>query len=253
MTTTKEGCASSTRTHYRPEPPFLFADASHWQGESPNWKLIAEHCTGLILKATQGLHYAPSWFTRHWQAVRDIGGDRYGSTWLRGAYHYLDFFASGARQADVFLDHVERAGGWGHGDIMPIVDVEHGRGNVDADGRMVIARVEAFVTRVKARTGRGVILYGRGALRDLNIRSTMGCAGAWNPSQTLEMEMHGLEAYGLERVMLWQYTNGTSGSSEAHGCPLRLPGWKGGLDLSVYVQGKERPTLERLRERLLGL
>ncbi|HEX7096680.1 MAG TPA: glycoside hydrolase family 25 protein [Acidimicrobiales bacterium] len=250
MTTTQDGCASSTRS-YRPEPPFLFADASHWQGESPDWKLIAEHCTGIILKATQGLHYAPSWFVRHWQAVRDVGGDRYGSTWLRGAYHYLDFFASGAHQADVFLDHVDKAGGWGHGDIMPIVDVERGGGNRDADGQMVIARVEAFVGRVKARTGRNVILYGRGAMRDLAIRSMMGCVGVWNPSYTRTMRTEGLPCE-VDDVLLWQYTDGSAGDASVHGCPLRLPGWKGGLDLSVAVDGARKPELERVCERLLG-
>jgi GH25 family lysozyme M1 (1,4-beta-N-acetylmuramidase) len=259
MTATKDGCASSTRAHYRPEPPFLFADASHWQGESPDWKLIAEHCTGIILKATQGIHYAPSWFVRHWQAVRDVGGDRYGSTWLRGAYHYLDFFASGARQADVFLDHVDRAGrddgtwrngGWDHGDIRPIVDVERGGGNRDAEADRVIECVSAFASRVHERTGRRPILYGRGAMRELAIRSMMGCVGLWNPSYTREMVTRGLPC-PVDDVLLWQYTDGTHGDASVHGCPLRLPGWQGGLDLSVYVQGGECPELERLRERLL--
>lgn len=260
MTATSDACASSTRTHYRPEPPFLFADASHWQGESPDWGLIAEHCTGIILKATQGLHYAPSWFVRHWQAVRDVGGDRYGSTWLRGAYHFLDLHASGARQADVYLDHVERAGhddgtwrngGWDHGDIRPVVDVELGGGNRDVLADLAIERVSAFAARVLERTGKRPILYGRGAMRDLDIRSMMGCVGSWNPSYTRTMRTEGLPC-PVEDVVLWQFTNSIAGDASVHHLPLALPGWKGGLDLSVYVQGSERPTLERLKERLVA-
>lgn len=234
------------------EPPFLIADASSWQGEDPPWHIIAEHCVGLILKATQGLHYSPEWFVRHWNKARDVAADRYGSTWLRGAYHYLDFNVPGARQADVYSAHVEKAGGWDTGDICPIVDVERGGANHEALADRVVDCVSAFTRRVKEVLSRDVILYGRGAMRDLAIRSRMGCAAVWNPGYTTTMPMSGLApTWSVEDVALWQYTDGTSGDARTHHLPLRLPGWTGGLDLSVFVDGSNKPTLERLRERLL--
>ena len=248
MTATSDGCASSTRGD-EPQPPFLIADASHWQGAHPAWNLIEPHTVGIILKATQGLHYAPSWFLRHWEPVRAIGAER--SVWLRGAYHYLDFFASGRKQADVYLGHVERAGGWAAGDIRPVLDVERGGGHRDASAQQVIECVEACADRIHERTGRRPILYGRGAMRDLAIRSMMGCVGVWNPSYTRTMVTNGLPC-PIDDVVLWQYTDGSSGDASVHKLPLRLPGWVGGLDLSVYVDGARKPTIEGLVRRLVG-
>lgn len=232
-----------------PQPPFLIADASSWQGEDPPWRIIEQNCVGLILKATQGMHYAPDWFVRHWQRVRDIGGERYGQTWLRGAYHYLDFYTSGTRQADRFLAHVAKAGGWDHGDIMPIVDVERGGANQDAHAQQVVDCVQEFAAQVKHEIGRNVILYGRGAMRDLAIRSKMGCVAVWNPGELEEMPLNGLTpTWKLDEIVMWQYSDGKACKAKL---PPRLPGWTGGLDLSVYVDGANKPTLESLRARLL--
>lgn len=234
------------------QPPFLIADASSWQGEDPPWKIIEQHCVGLILKATQGVHYAPDWFVRHWRRVRDVGGARYGKTWFRGAYHFLDFTKSGKQQAEVYLAHVQKAGGWDHGDMMPIVDVERGGHNADATAKQVVDCTEEFVSQVWYELGLETILYGRGAMRDLAIRSRMGCKAVWNPGYTATMPTSGLlPTWSVDDVALWQYTDGTSGDASVHKLPLRLPGWTGGLDLSVYVDGAKKPTIERLRERLL--
>lgn len=237
------------------ESPFLIADASHWTGEDPPWEVLAAHplMAGVIIKATQGLSYAPTWFTRHWPRVRDVARLRYGDTWFRGCYHYLDCTVDGEAQADYFLDHVERAGGWGNGDIMPIVDVERGGPNGNVDAQQVIAVTEAFARRVRARTGRGVILYGRGIMRDLGITSRMGCDWVWNPSYTREMVTNGLApAWSVDDVVLWQYAGDGAGDSSAHGLPLTIDGFPKDMDMSVFVDGGRRPNLGSLRRRLLG-
>jgi len=234
--------------------PFLVADVSRHQGDRVAFDVIAAHpdMVGVIVKISEGLHYAPrEWIAHNWPAARAAGGVRYGDTWFRGAYHYLRINVDGAKQADFFLDAIERAGGWGHGDMMPFVDAEASN-NEDATREDVIECVSAFARRIKERTGRGTIYYGRGFMRDLGIASRMGCVAIWNAGYTATMPMTGLApAFDRDDVVLWQYTDGTNGST-AHGLPLKLPGWSGGLDLNVYVDGNRKPLIGRLRSRLLG-
>lgn len=233
----------------------LVADASHWQGENPPWSVLAAHpeMCGVILKATEGLNYAPDWFVAHWSRVRDVARLRYGDTWFRGAYHYLDVRADGAAQADFYLAHVKRAGGFGAGDMRPIVDVELGGRNAGATAPQVLAATYAFTRRMKEH-GYDVILYGRGAMRDLGIADRMGCVAVWNPSYTRTMIMNGLTpAWSVDDVVLWQYTDGTAGDPP-NGLPMRIPGWPEGLglDLSVYVDGARRTNVGSFRRRVLG-
>lgn len=237
------------------ESPFLILDASHWTGEDPPWQVLAAHpqIVGVIIKATQATNYAPAWFVKHWPRVRDVARARYGDTWFRGCYHFLDFRVDGTKQADFFLDHVERAGGWGDGDIHPIVDVELGGPNGSATAAQVIECTTAFARRVKERSGRKVILYGRGAMRDLGIRDRMGCDAVWNPAYTREMVTNGLTpAWSLDDVVLWQYAGDGAGDASKHGLPLTIPGFPTNMDMSVFVDGARKPTLARLRQRLVS-
>lgn len=234
--------------------PFLVADASAHQGDNPNWRALADHpdMVGIILKISEGVHYAPSsWLAKHWPAVRAVGGARYGETWFRGAYHYLRINVDGAKQADFFLDAIERAGGWASGDMMPFVDAEASN-NDGATRESVIACVSAFARRIRERTGRGTIFYGRGFMRDLGIVSRMGCVAVWNAGYTgSTMPMTGLApAFDRDDVVLWQYTDGNSPAPP--GLPKSIAGFAGGLDLNVYVDGNRKPLIGRLRSRLLG-
>ena len=93
------------------------------------------------------------------------------------------------------------------------------------------------------------VVYATGAMRDLGIRSKMGCVGVWNPGYTAEMPMAGLEAWTLDDVVMWQYAGDGSGDASRHMLPLKSPI---GGDCSVYVQGKERPEWGALKRRLCG-
>ena len=237
-------------------PPFLFLDTS---GGRPNWNvaLSTPHLAGVILKASEGTSYAPSWFAQNWQAMGVAAGTRLGSSWLRGAYHFLRFPGDGAAQADFYLTAVERAGGFVRGDIWPIVDVERGGGNASASAQQTIDTTAAFADRVKRRRGGKVILYGRGAMRDLGIATKMGCDYVWNPGYTATMPMNGLSAWSPSDIVLWQYS-GTDGKgnvsgSTQHGLPLTIPNFGTGVDMSVYLEGGEVGTsLAAMRRRLTG-
>lgn len=242
--------------------PLLIADASAHQGDAPPWAALAAYpdMCGVIVKISEGLTYAPrAWLARNWPAVRLAGGTRYGSSWFRGAYHYLRIDQDGAAQADFFLDAIEKAGGWGSGDMMPFVDAEASQ-NSGATKERIIACVSAFANRIKARTGRGTIYYGRGFMRDYDIKSRMGCVAVWNAGYTGgTMPMTGLSpAFSREDVVLWQYTDGSDKNPPPPGLPHRIPGFNKpngtpiGLDLNVYVDGSRKPMISRMRLRLLG-
>lgn len=238
-----------------PGPPYLFVDLYPLDlGKSPPWEVLAgtPGYVGAILKAMDGTRYADGgWFNANWPALREAGGDRYGATWFRGAYLFLEFGQDGAAQADAYLDAVDAAGGWDSGDILPAVDVEQGgerHPNRKAGKDQVIACVTACAERLRERTGRRVMLYGRGAMRDLGIDSKMGCDVVWNPAYTSTMVRHGLEAWELDDIVLWQYCG--DGTAAFDKLPHEVPNF-GKVDISVYIDGARKPTLESLRARLV--
>ncbi len=61
-------------------------------GGNPNWSAVldARNFVGAILKATEGTYFNTRWFNKNWPIVKDVSGERYGSTWLRGTYHFFE-------------------------------------------------------------------------------------------------------------------------------------------------------------------
>jgi GH25 family lysozyme M1 (1,4-beta-N-acetylmuramidase) len=121
--------------------------------------------------------------------------------------------------------------------------------NRSATRQQVIDCVTACANRIREQTNRRVILYGRGAMGELNINNRMGCDLVWNPSYTTTMHLHGIEAWDLEDVVLWQYCG--DGTATVANLPHSVPGF-GACDISVFVKGAQRPTLQLLRDNLLS-
>lgn len=153
------------------------ADARAWLGLVAHRRYV-----GVILKATEAWGSTArwsvdgvAWFKARWPQLVTAAGARYGDSFFRGAYHFLIFYSARAvDQAHFYLRTVDAAGGWGDGDLIPIVDVERGseRGpNYHAAAATVIETVQAFVARVRAVTGQRVLMYGRGAMRDWHLRA----------------------------------------------------------------------------------
>ena len=237
------------------EPPFLVADQYPLDsGPHPPWTTLvdAPGFVGAILKAWEGLQYNDGgWFTNNWPAVRDAGGDRYGDSWFRGAYLFLKFAADGAAQADAYLRVVDKAGGWDQGDIIPVVDVELGsetNSNFKASPQQIVDCTSACADRIRSETGRRVMLYGRGAMRERSITDHMKCDVVWNPSYTAHMVTNGLQSWDLEDIVLWQYCGDNKGF--VADLPTSVPGFAK-LDISVYIKGSQRPTLQMVRDSLL--
>ena len=86
-------------------------------------------------------------------------------------------------------------------------------------------------------------------MRDKSINSKMGCDLVWNPSYTKTMVRNGLEAWSLEDIVLWQYCGDGDAAIDPEKLPHTIPGF-GDIDISVYIQGAEKPVFETLIERL---
>lgn len=215
----------------------LIVDVYAGDGQK-NWHALASAGPpwhGVILKATQGTYYnGGSWFAPNWRTVREAGGQRYGYDWFRGAYHYLDTKLDGAAQADYFLDTIERAGGWGHGDLWPMMDVERAGQRVGTSAQQVIDVGNGFSGRIKQRIGRETMLYGGSWLADLGIKDHMGCArlaiARYTP--TLPAVVYERIGWDLARLALWQWCG--DGVGYLAGYPTEAPGC-GRVDISALV------------------
>jgi hypothetical protein len=243
-----------------PRGPYLLVDLYPGdEGPHPPWDVLVNSplFVGAIIKASQGVsgwYNDQGWFKTNWPALREAGGARSGTTWLRGAYHFLNFWQSGEDQADFYLACLEEVGGLQLDDIIPIVDVERGserNPNQRASSQEVIDCTTAWVEKVKERTGRRVCLYGRGAMRDLNITSKMGCDVVWNPSYTSRMVTNGLiPPWTLDEIGLWQYCG--DGDAAFDKLPKFIKGFGDGkVDISVHIDGSRKPTLDSLHGALV--
>lgn len=208
-------------------------------GGKPNWQAVvnAPNFVGGIMKATESTAFDTGWFKRNWPVVKTVGGDRYGQTWFRGAYHFLKFDKDGKAQADFYLKTVNDAGGFDVGDIVPIVDVELGNeknSNQKASAQQIIDCTSAWAARVKAETDQEVMLYGNGAMRDKSIKDRMGCDWLWIPryTATLPKQMYERAGWDLPKVALWQYCG--DGTASLSGYPKEVTGF-GKVDISVVL------------------
>lgn len=243
--------------------PYDLDDRRTKQIDDPDFRKVfgKPHIFGGILKATDGVAYGfVDWFVRNAKALKAVAGESYGKTWFRGGYHYLQFLADGRAQADFYCNAIEKAGGWDDGMIMPIVDIEFGgerAANRRATNDQIVACASSFAARCKERSGRRVMLYGRGAMRDRSIVSKMGCDVVWNPAYTERMVTNGLVTVGgkagawkLEDIGLWQYGGDGVGDADVHKLPLEIAGF-GKIDMSVHVCGAKAPTIQTLRAAII--
>jgi GH25 family lysozyme M1 (1,4-beta-N-acetylmuramidase) len=233
-------------------------------GGTPNWPALLEapNVVGAILRATEGTGFSrPSWFATNWAAVHDLCPERYGSTWFRGAYHFLKFNQDGAAQADFYLKVIEDAGGFDVGDIVPIVDVELGNdgqpdengksrprnSNWDASGQQIVDCTSAFAARIREQTGQQTMLYGNGAMRDKSITDRMGCDWLWVPRYTalLPRDIYERAGWTLDSVAMWQYCGDGTGFLADY--PTSFAGF-GKVDISVVLFD----TLEDFRTKVTG-
>lgn len=206
--------------------PFFVPDVySEDLGSVPNFGALAQRAdiVGVILKATQGITYAPSWFTQNWSRAKVAG--------IRGCYHFADPYSAGWQQADFVLAHVQRAGGLTDDDMPIAYDLE---GSAWSSSQQIVDVASSFSARIKQSTGRAPILYTGAAVRDRGITNKMGFSSLWSPH--LDMSKAG---WPLSSYVLWQYAGDGklyNPASAVYGFPLAIPGW-GATDMNVVMDG----------------
>ena len=203
-------------------------------GGRPSWSTLAaagEPWCGAIIKATQDT-YTSGWFVDNWQPLLAAGHERYASTWWRGAYHYLNVGGNPVAQACAYLAAVDAAGGWGAGDLWPIVDVERA-GNTGASKQQTIDTVSEWSDAIVRRVARRPMLYGGSFLRDLGITDHMGCQLLWFPRWSATLPESAYGAIGWTRAELWGWQYCGDGTASLPGYPATSP--IGKVDITAMV------------------
>lgn len=168
------------------------------------WTRVAqagEPWAGVVLKAGEGARDCGRWVREHAVAVRE-------AKIPLGLYWYLRLGEPAEVQAEVFARLMAEVAP----SIWPVVDVEEGSGNaafVEQRGpELVRTATEAFVARVRERTGLPSILYTGGWVRGLGLRSLMGCEALWLAAYTEKLSARWYEqdlGCPRERLWAWQY------------------------------------------------
>lgn len=137
------------------DPPPIGAltgvDLSHWDGVVPYPRLRQAGHRFVIAKASQGTTFRDPAFVRHVAGARSAGLDT-------GAYHFFDYRVDGRAQADLLLATVAAAG-LGEGSLPVVIDVECFAPFGSVPVVDAVARFEAMVARLYARTGRLPMVY----------------------------------------------------------------------------------------------
>lgn len=218
-------------------------------GAAPNFSALTSRAdmVGVILKATQGVQYAPQWFVDNWPRARAAAGGRYGSTFFRGCYHFGMPTSTGTAQADYCLNLVDAAGGLASGDLPVAWDLE---GSAWSSSQQIVDISSQFAERVRARTGKVPVLYTGAAVRDRQITAKMGYAKLWTPH--LDMSKAG---WALKDYALWQYAGDGklyNPASAIYNFPLSIPGW-GATDMNVVMKnGAFATSMSDVTSALVG-
>lgn len=186
-------------------------DVSHWQG-TVNWTSVkAAGYTFAFCKATEGATFTDSRFATNWPAMKAAG-------LIRGAYHFARPNSSATVQADSFVKTVKPT----RGDLQLVVDLEADDGQ---NAATIWAWTQAFVKRVKERTGRPCIIYtGFYFWRDKmgNPSSNLNCP-LWIPSYSVTDPANLLIPTAWSTWSFWQHSE--TGS---------VPGISGNVDLNYF-------------------
>lgn len=240
--------------------PFFIPDLSSWQGNLPDFDAIAARpdMVGCIIKSSQGLGpgvspqrgHALTFFRDNWPRVAAAGGERYGSTWFRGLYHFATPNSSGTEQADHVLATVDRAGGWGAGDLPPAWDLE---GNEWTSKQQVIDLSAQFAERIYSQLGRRAILYTGSTWRKFGITDRAGFGSLWTP----HMDVMARYGWPNETIVLHQYVGtgkyyNRSSEPARLGYPTSIEGISG-IDMNVVLDGGVPATsIERVQQIFTG-
>lgn len=193
---------------------------------------------GVMLKVSQGTYYsAPAWLGKIWPRMQTC--ERYGASWFRIPYAYLDVGIDGVLQADFAMRQVELAGGLGKGDPFFVIDVERGGQRVAITKQRIIDVGAACVERLRSLTGKDVVCYGGQLLRETGVvLDDLKCDLGWVADYDALLPPIVYESIGcpLPHLFAWQYAGANGDGSESAklvGYPHTTPA--GNADISAVL------------------
>jgi hypothetical protein len=149
------------------------------------------------------------------------------------------------------LNTVEKAGGWGDGDLAPAWDLE---GKEWSSRQQIVDVSSAFADRITQRIGRAPILYTGSVWRKFGVKDRAGFGAMW----TTHMDLMASFGWPNESIILHQYVGDGNYWSQAslpakRGYPTSVPGLSAKVDMNVIMDGGAPATsIERVRAILTG-
>ncbi|HEY4266697.1 MAG TPA: GH25 family lysozyme [Galbitalea sp.] len=204
-------------------PPDGYSGLATWQ----KFFAAGRPWCGVSLKISEGLYYAPAWSVENWPLVAQAAGERYGVDAFRGGTHYGILSQNAVAQADLMVGRIEKAGGFGVGDLWPELDMEQAENPTLPGAARIEDWVHAFQGEIFRLTGRGTMLYAGSYLRDNKVTSTMGCRVLWTACYEADLPPYIYNSIG------WTW------SADPHVKPPTLWGWQGvGVEGGGKIDGK---------------
>lgn len=184
----------------------VLLDLSHYnEGQGPiDWPVLAQHCSGVYIKATEGQHYVDPKWAELYHGARSVGLPV-------GPYHFADL-SDPAAEANHFTDQINPTQ-W---QLVPVLDAE-------LNG-VTVNWLRAFRSQLRARFGRPWFrLYS-----DYALLTTALNPNWWMDAQSDIWAARYNSFLGLSypQVVLWQHTS-----------TAQEPGVLGAVDEDYWMNG----------------
>jgi GH25 family lysozyme M1 (1,4-beta-N-acetylmuramidase) len=145
------GQTNSAITSCAPGSTVRGVDVSIWQGHV-DWAAVKRAGYDFALtRVSDGTGTFDPTFNDDWAGIKSAG-------MVRGVYQFFEAGDDGTAQADLLLRAVDALGGFGAGDLPPIVDIEAG-GVGGQSGQTMMNELAKWVTEIKAKTGKTPMIY----------------------------------------------------------------------------------------------
>ena len=122
-------------------------DVSHWCGNI-DWKLVrGDGIHFAFIKATEGDTYQDDTFPKNWKDAKSVGI-------LRGAYQFFHPNIDPKKQADLFIQYVQKTNDLG--ELPPVLDLEV---TDHQSNQTIISRAKTWLDRVEQQLGKRPLIY----------------------------------------------------------------------------------------------
>ncbi len=201
-------------------------DVSSWQS-TIDWSGVAQSGIAYaFIRVSDGVNYPDSKFDANWKGAKANGI-------IRGVYQYFEPSQDATAQAQLLVDKLNAAGGFDHGDLSAVIDVET-MGSQSA--ATVMSKVHTWLDYVESATQRRAIVYTGSYFWDDNgLDNTCSSYPLWTAHYTTNPCP--LTSDSWAKWTFWQYTD--SGS---------VSGISGGVDSDVFDG-----TASELQQFIAGL